>query len=271
MVEDMNATNGFRLRADAAPIENAYTLARIARAAYAADPTAREPGLAAEFPSRVVFRVERLFGFAAASREDVVVAFRGTHEDREWIEALAYGQTKWAGGRAHKGVARIVEAVWPQLLAALFDTGAAERRLWFTGHSIGGAAALLAAVRLEREGFDVHSVTTFGAPAVTDTAALQGLRSRIARVVNNEDIVPNISWPSLVDTYTHAGERILLTASGRVAATHHNIDLARRIDRAHAIGEGILPAGPLHDHGIEAYIEKLRRYAADQSCGESAT
>lgn len=254
-------TDSIQLRADATALENAYALARIARAAYGADPARKEPALAAAFGAPVVFRVERLFGFAAAAQDDVVVAFRGTHEDREWVESLAYGQTAWAGCRAHKGIARLVESVWPQLLAALFDTGAAERRLWLTGHSIGGAAALLAALQLEHEGFEVHNAITFGAPAVMDTAAACKYRCQIVRVVNNEDIVPAISWPSLVDTYAHPGERILLTASGRVAAAHHDTGLARRIDRAHAIGEGVLPAGPLHDHRIERYIEKLRPYA----------
>lgn len=262
--EPINNSSGLRLRADATPLENAYALARIARSAYRADPLIFEPGLADEYPQRVTFRIERLFGIAIASSEDVVVAFRGTHEDREWVEALAYGQTRWAGGRAHTGVARLVEAVWPQLLAALFDTGAETRRLWLTGHSIGGAAALLAALRLEHEGFDVHQVMTFGAPAVMDGAAMRCLRCRVTRVVNNEDIVPGISWPSLVDSYSHAGDRILLTASGRVAAEHHSEHLARRMDRAAAIGEGILPAGPLHDHRLETYIEKLKPYAGEK-------
>jgi len=259
----MTTATTLRLRPGATPLQNAYALARIARAAYRPDPLDFEPALAEEFPARVTFRVERLFAFAASSDEDMVVAFRGTHEDREWLEALAFGQTRWAGGRAHTGVARLVEALWPQLLAALYDTGATTRRVWLTGHSIGGAAALLAALRLEHEGFDLHHVMSFGSPAVTDATALRAARCCITRVVNNEDIVPNISWPSLMDTYTHAGERILLTASGRVAALHHSEDLARRMDRVAAIGEGALPAGPLHDHRIEAYIEKLRAHACD--------
>ncbi len=257
----MAADTPIALRTDAGPLANAYHLARIARAAYSDDPALTHAPLWIGVPAVSTFRAPRVFGLAAANTEDVVVAFRGTHEDREWVEALAYGQTRWAAGRAHSGCAKLVEAAWTQLLAALYDTGAATRRLWLTGHSIGGAIALLAALRLEHEGFDVHAVTTFGTPAVMDRAAASGFTCRVTRVVNNEDIVPNISWPSLMDTYTHAGERILLTASGRVAAGHHADHLARRIDRAHSIGQGVLPAGPLHDHRIETYIEKLRHHA----------
>jgi len=249
------------LREDVSPIVNAYALAQIARAAYRDDPAREHPGLSEVFPAIVTFRASRVFGLATGRAGDAVVAFRGTHEDREWVEALAYGQARWCGGRAHTGCTRLVESVWQSLLAALYDVDAASRRLWLTGHSIGGAIALLAALRLEAEGFEVHTVTTFGTPAVMDRAAAASFRSRVHRIVNNEDIVPNISWPSLTDTYSHAGERILLTASGRIAAGHHAEHLARRIDRAHAIGEGVLPAGPLHDHRIERYIEKLRGHA----------
>ncbi len=254
-------TAPFHLNEDATPLANAYTLAQIARAVYRGDPAREHTGLSEAFPAITTFRAQRVFGLAAGREGDAVVAFRGTHEDREWVEALAYGQARWCGGRAHTGCTRLVESVWQSLLAALYDVDAASRRLWFTGHSIGGAVALLAALRLEHEGFDVHNVTTFGTPAVMDRAAAACFRCRVCRVVNNEDIVPNISWPSLTDTYSHAGERILLTASGRVAAGHHTEHLARRIDRAHAIGEGVLLAGPLHDHRIERYIEKLKPHA----------
>ncbi len=249
------------LRPEATPVEQAYQLARVARAAYRDDPS-RDDVFAASFASVVTFRSTRVFGLVAAAAGDVVVAFRGTHEDREWIEALAYGQAPWASGRAHKGCTRLVENVWTNLLAALYDEGADTRRVWLTGHSIGGTLALIAAARLEHEGFDLFNVTTFGAPAVLDRAAAESFRCRVQRVVNNEDIVADMPWPTLTDTYVHAGERILLTASGRVAAAHHSRDLAQRFDRAHAIGEGVLAAGPLHDHAIEQYIAKLGRLAA---------
>lgn len=257
----MSVAEPILLRPDTTPVEQAYHLARVARAAYRDDPRA-DTVFAGSFGSVITFRSTRVFGLAAAASEDIVVAFRGTHEDREWIEALAYGQAPWASGRAHKGCARLVENVWITLLAALYDQGADARRIWLTGHSIGGTLALIAAARLEHEGFDLFNVTTFGAPTVLDRTAAESFRCRVYRVVNNEDIVADMPWPTLTDTYVHAGERILLTASGRLAATHHSRDLAQRFDRAHAIGEGILAAGPFHDHAIEQYIAKLGRLAA---------
>jgi hypothetical protein len=255
---DVKTAAPIRLFPDAPAIEQAYELARVAHAAYLDDPV-DHAGLRSAFETILTFRSTRVFGLVAADRENVVLAFRGTHEDREWIEALAYGQTHLGSGRAHKGCVRLVESVWTQLLAALYDSAADTRRFWITGHSIGGTLALVAAARLEHEGFDLFNVTTFGAPAVLDKTAAEAFRCCVYRVVNNEDVVAELPWPTLLDTYAHAGERILLTASGRIAAAHHSRELARRVDRANTIGEGTFAAGPLHDHAIEAYIEKLRR------------
>jgi len=256
----MTTAAPIRLIADVAPVAQAYALARVARAAYRNDPES-DSAFHDAFDSVGTFRSTRVFGLVAANADDVVVAFRGTHEDREWIEALAYGQAPWGFGRAHKGCSRLVENIWTHLLAGLYDEGATERRIWLTGHSIGGTLALVAAARLEFEGFDVFNVTTFGSPAVLDKAAAESFRCNVYRVVNNEDIVADLPWPTLTDTYVHAGERILLTASGRLAAAHHSRDLAKRMDRANAIGEGVLPAGPMHDHQIAQYVEKLGKLA----------
>ena len=38
----------------------------------------------------------------------------------------------------------------------------AERPLWITGHSLGGALALLAAWRFQRRFLTVHEIVTFG-------------------------------------------------------------------------------------------------------------
>lgn len=247
-----------QLRADAGSVEQAYQLARVARATYRSEPR-QDPAFHEAFDSVVTFRSTRVFGIVAAESENVVVAFRGTHEDREWIEALAYGQAPWAAGRAHKGCIRLVQNNWTSLLAALYDENADARRLWLTGHSIGGTLALVAAAKLEHEGFDVFNVTTFGSPAVLDKRAAESFRCKVYRVVNNEDVVAELPWPTLLDKYAHAGERILLTASGRVAAAHHSADLARRIDRAHAIGEGVHVSGAFVDHTIESYLGKLKR------------
>ncbi len=251
----------FNLDPNGEPLEHAYHLGRVARAAYSSAPREEFSELGAAFEFIETIRSPRIFSLIVGNGKNVVVAFRGTHEDREWVEGLAYGQRRWVVGRAHQGFVRLLDSVWQQVLACLYDARAHERRLWLTGHSIGGALATLAGLRLEHEGFDVQAVYTFGAPAVLDREAAAAFRCDVYRVVNNEDAVVNFPWPTMFDTYVHAGERFFLTASGSVGSNRYSPELARRIDRAFSIGQGILPAGPWHDHGLDAYLAKLERYA----------
>lgn len=242
-------------------LRNAYHLARISLAAYSDDPAGDHPTLARSFESVVTFQRGRVSGVAVGDGEHVVLTFRGRDEAAQWAESLAYGQRPWVVGRAHSGFMELLESVWPDVLAALFDLDAQERTLWLAGHSMGGALAVLAGQRLAAEHFDTHCVMTFGAPMVLDTRAADSYNARLCRFANNEDPVPGLRWPTLFDTYAHAGEEFFLLPSGDVGASRHSTELARKIDRAMHIGEGIFPSGPLHDHGMERYVEKLERHA----------
>ena len=62
--------------------------------------------------------------------------------------------------------------------------------MYFTGHSLGGALAILAATLISptRHG----AVYTFGAPRVANYKFFFGLKMPIFRVVNSADIVPRV-------------------------------------------------------------------------------
>ena len=57
--------------------------------------------------------------------------------------------------------------------------------------------------------------------------------------------------------YAHAGERVLLLASGQRARAHYPEALARRIDRLDALVAGRRSSGMMADHLMEAYLDKL--------------
>ena len=68
------------------------------------------------------------------------------------------------GARFHKGFIAALAMVWDPLLAAVeAELKRAERPLWVTGHSLGGALALLSAWLFHRKFISVHQVYTFGA------------------------------------------------------------------------------------------------------------
>ena len=102
------------------------------------------------------------------------------------------------GARArdvHRGFEDAVDAVWSDVAAALKG---AEQPLFITGHSLGGALAIIAAERLRRElKIEATAVYTFGAPRVGSAAFAGsynacGLGDRSYRLIHGLDIVPTL-------------------------------------------------------------------------------
>ncbi len=100
---------------------------------------------------------------------------------------------------------------------------AKERPLWITGHSLGGALALLAAWRLQRSFIPVHQVYTFGAPMIGNAVAAEAFHeefaNKIFRFVDEEDLVPLLPAFSLVaNAYGHCLNEVALGAAAIQAA-----------------------------------------------------
>ena len=81
-----------------------------------------------------------------------------------------------------------------------------------SGHSLGGALAVLLAATLAENGIPVAGLYTFAAPRVGDEAFAEQLNGSLAgkahwRVVNEADLVPHL--PSEL-RFSHGGERRLL-------------------------------------------------------------
>lgn len=159
----------------------------------------------------------------------VVVAFRGTQVDDFWATAVDVATdakfipvSDGAGGRVHKGFLQALGQVWGELSAHLRraeESGGGARPVWFTGHSLGGALATLAAERAARElGSRVGGLYSFGAPRVGDggfkaRVVAQGLDAKTFRVVNDRDVVARVP-PGVL--YRHVGRLKLIDAGGRL-------------------------------------------------------
>lgn len=85
-----------------------------------------------------------------------------------------------------------------------------------TGHSLGGAVAMVLAMYLDQDEYKVGRVITFGQPKVTNiTGARRYDFMNITRVVTEKDVVPLV--PPFdpmdiknVDIYWHAGQELIL-------------------------------------------------------------
>ncbi|WP_165070666.1 lipase family protein [Paludisphaera rhizosphaerae] len=119
------------------------------------------------------------------------------------IDAQLLPATRASGGRVHSGFLQAFQAISQQL-----DEVVAARRpgqaLWLTGHSLGGALAVLAASHLRES--DVTGIYTYGCPRVGDAEFVDTLPVCVhRRFVHRDDLIPKVPppWPL---GYRHAGE-----------------------------------------------------------------
>jgi triacylglycerol lipase len=101
---------------------------------------------------------------------DCVIAYRGT-EITEWNDVKADIKATLAVvgafGRVHSGFNREVDDIWPLLQEILKEN---TKKLWFCGHSLGGAISTICAFRCWQDPLipDPVELHTFGSPRVGD-------------------------------------------------------------------------------------------------------
>jgi triacylglycerol lipase len=180
--------------------------------------------------------------YVAENDQVIVVAFRGSEAPttldglKDWLLTnannyliLPEGQsgTEFAaagvGARFHRGFLEALAMVWEPLFGAVDQAlKTKERSLWITGHSLGGALALMAAWRFHRNFLAVNEIVTFGAPMIgNDTASKafeQEFAGKIFRYVDLEDVVPHLPSVSLLaNAYTHCLNEVPLSAAQAAA------------------------------------------------------
>ncbi|MGI9623087.1 MAG: lipase family protein, partial [Acidimicrobiales bacterium] len=191
--------------------------------------------------------------YVLQSESDCVVVCRGT-ERTEWNDVRAsldfFTVPAATRGRVHRGFDREVDDLWPTIEPELAAT---TKRLWFTGHSLGGAMAMICALRCRAEyrEVQVEELYTFGSPRVgTDRYVRSGELTHI-RWVNNNDIVARVPPPFF--GYRHAGELVYLDRNGRVAALNAR---QRAEDRWQGL-KATWGRNAISDHAIAAYVRLI--------------
>lgn len=147
----------------------------------------------------------------------VAVAFRGTTsrlDVRTDIQARLNVAKVTVGGKpvpVHSGFYAAFRKIEDQLRDLLVKTNPLKP-IYLTGHSLGGAIALVAAAAFggDKEIVDrIAAVYTFGAPRVGGPEFPKIVKAPHYRVVNSGDVVPLIP-PNWLRGYVHTGTPILL-------------------------------------------------------------
>lgn len=140
-------------------------------------------------------------GYFLDAPEIAVVAFRGTEPSslKDWIDDLDFFKTDYdlcPGCQVHKGFYESYLSVKDTMLEALGRLQ--PKAVYVTGHSLGAAMAVFAAVDIKVKGYNVAAEYTFGQPRVGDKTFSTaydhgGLGPAVNyRVVHYADIVPHL-------------------------------------------------------------------------------
>lgn len=219
-----------------------------------------------------------------------VLAFRGTEKEAEDIKADLNARFYTRGGiKVHDGFRQAFSLVEPMIKESI--AGLSEYKLYITGHSLGGALALVATRSLS--GDNIAACYTFGGPRVGNSEFGDNIKVPIYRLVNAADLVPRVPPTWAVDAivflagwlpvpylrsllvrflenfrgYCHHGDMRYLTASNddfsdlRLIANPDLVERVRWVVQRLAMN---WKAG-FSDHSISGYCAKLEAYALKRS------
>jgi len=127
-----------------------------------------------------------------------------------------------------------------------------------TGHSLGGAVAVMLAMLLEQN-YKVQEVITFGQPKVTNvTGANKFSGLPLTRVVTPKDVVPLVPPISPLqiknlDIYWHMGEEVILLQGKEYSI----IEGLKSMLRATKFASSLPNAENLNAHKMQTYLELI--------------
>lgn len=154
-------------------------------------------------------------GFCAKGKDFACFVFRGTSleksEDAINFEDVLIDLMAWpvpaAFGKVHLGFRTAFDAIKTAVSKRAKDFQNSGLSVYFAGHSLGGALAVLAVAAVIDQNISVAGLYTFGQPRVGNTEFekhyFPSLEDRYYRFTNGQDIVPLL--PLYFMSYRHWG------------------------------------------------------------------
>jgi len=193
--------------------------------------------------------------YVMSTSDDVIVVCRGT-EGQSLIDVLTgmrFATMSYRGGVVHRGF----YLQYSKIITSITRTVAnhnpdGTKSVWVTGHSLGGAIALLISLDIKPSG-----CYTFGQPRVGSGAWTSDIPFPYVRYHNNNDAVPHI--PFVMLNYWHAGTLVYLDFNGNIvpySSGQRVQDLSRSIVTAFKKRQWF---DLIYDHKITLYHTQLLR------------
>jgi hypothetical protein len=235
--------------------------ASLAKAAYEPEDTVKQAGYLEGYTVkqyRNIPEVEVSYLFAIDKlTQQPVIAVRGTANVENALVDIAVKlrDDEHAGIKLHEGFSLAASKIYQDVLPLLDKSGTVQ----LTGHSLGGAVAVILAMYLDHDGFNVGNVITFGQPKVTNIAGSRKYANlSLLRVVTPRDLVPLV--PPMdpmdiqnLDIYWHAGKELLLNTDN----SYSILEGAKSKLRATKFTQQMLDEQNLVNHKIDLYMQQL--------------
>jgi triacylglycerol lipase len=263
-------------------------LASLSRSSYDELPAVTAEAKKFGLPAVVPVPVNSMAAYVCSGEGVTVVAFRGTDDRTDWGVNLDFiARVDTSHGRVHSGFRGAFSSMKAEVFRLVRD--AKPKRLWVTGHSLGGALAAVCAMDLlEEKDIEIHGVMTFGQPMIADKELANylddKLRGRFVHFVNQGDYIPKL--PPVLH-YRHFGRLVFFTPEGidptRVKGTpdappderirpmtrreyeqlRGRVEAEKRAVQAAPVPEehrygGQLPA--LRNHSMNLYLERVEKF-----------
>lgn len=213
--EPVGVPESLRLAWDSSSYPNwpvASVLASVSEKAYLTPVEAKVSYRTMGFDAPETFTHASLVGYVISSDDATVIVFRGTDDYADWFVNLDAVACPTQHGEAHKGFFGSYQRLKSQIVALVDERK--PKHLWITGHSLGGALALVCAYDFTvSKRYHIDGAITFGQPMVAHRELAEylgrALSGRYAHFVNDQDIVPRVA-----PGYAHCGSLVWFTPSG---------------------------------------------------------
>ncbi len=237
-------------------------------AAYIAEAIYQSPTDITETFSHQGYKVDLLqqiegysVGFVLATNHSTkqhILAVRGTSNIENIIVNAAFVLVpdKLSGINIHQGFLLSARDIYQQIQ----DKINPQYKINTIGHSLGGATALILAMMLDAQGYDVGEVITFGQPKVTNISGSREFRHlNIKRLVTAKDIVPLVPPVDPMDLiklsiFWHQGTEVVLYENDQYSVLTGVNSMMRAADFLNDIPG----AQHLHSHFMTSYIKHLK-------------
>ena len=188
-----------------------------------------------------------------------IIAVRGTSNiENAFVDiALKLTMDEHVGIRLHNGFSQAAQAIYKEIKPKIN----ADYLINTTGHSLGGAVALILAMYLDNDDFNTGQVITFGQPKVTNIPGANKFQHlNITRVVTPKDLVPLVPPFDPVDIknldiYWHTGREVILFPD----TTYATLQGISSMLRATKFTQEPLSENNLKNHRMTLYIELINK------------